>query len=1192
MINSINLKTYDKLQISMEIIAFHVNHFSLRGSEVAIFDYARYNEELLGNKSMIFVQNNFRDKIDYRGIKVHNNKIYDKFNHRFKIIEYSSFDNIQSLCNQHKVTLFYNLKSGEKDNQVVPNIKNANHCVFTYNKQNAHGDIYIPISPSIVESSIKNITPHVPHIINFSVVDGHLRDFLKIPNDAIVFGRHGGEETFNIPFVHKAVQQIAEENENIYFLFLNTQLFCNPRKNIIFIQGLTEHNDKSRFINSCDAMLHARKEGESFGIAIAEFSVSKKPIITWKNDGKSGIKIDVEHTHHIDVLGDKGIYYSDELELKTILCNFSKIELSEAESLDCYSRLYSPQIVMDLFEKYIINHRQSIYNYISNVDYQGSKYTHFDNDDVSKSLYKNGWEPHVYSTIALLLNPGEIFVDVGSNIGYHTVKTASMFPDSNIISIEPQTDLFNMLEYNVHSNNLKNVLCLNIGASSRERIKYIPQLSFDTKNMGDITITDIKNSNSDEVTCIDIDYLLKDHQNVKIIKMDVSGNELDVLKGSIELLINQRPYLIIPLESHTCRNNGYTCRSIKNLLYSLKYTMIEINSDYPCDHLCYPNEKQNEVDKIFGSLIADNTNHNSVNDNISLGITKTIHHNMIHNTINRESVKQPSTQIQQLLKEFEESNEKEIQHNTRIKLLCNWTSSEELCKCWSKMSQRNCTWNNLQITHEDNNIDYHVIINKPQPNSKYIVNKTIVFRMEPDTETSSHWNDWYNSKDDFMYFLDLSKFRNNSEWHLGLWYDEIKMDMNDQIEECELKKTKVLSTVLSSLYQMEGHRKRIDFVKYLQTNNVDIDVYGRDNLFGLQNHKGELPYHNKAAGILPYKYTFIAENCSMNNYFTEKLLDPILGDTVCFYWGCPNVDRFIDNRAYIKLDLNNFEESMKIVKQSIDNDEWSKRIPIIKKEQKKIIEHYSFFPRIEGLIAISNLPCYVVNLDRRQNRWNDFQSAAKNVGFKRYSRFSAVDGNKLKAKDTINMFRNFPRRIKRGEAGCAITHYNIWHNVIQDTMILEDDGIPEENFVDSLAMIYRYIKSINLDFDVLYIGYHLNKDVMREKNITEDDLLNDRNDMIVSMIDVMKYKTNDNVFGYHGGGTFGYIISPQGAKKLVESIDKEGFLWPVDYHMLLKSLSNIKSYCLIDRIVKSDMYEPNSKQEVVDTDIQNSEYLF
>jgi GR25 family glycosyltransferase involved in LPS biosynthesis len=500
------------------------------------------------------------------------------------------------------------------------------------------------------------------------------------------------------------------------------------------------------------------------------------------------------------------------------------------------------------------------------------------------------------------------------------------------------------------------------------------------------------------------------------------------------------------------------------------------------------------------------------------------------------------------------------------------------------MSKENCKWNDIQLTHEDDNIDYYVIINKPLPTDKYIPNKTIVFRMEPDTETSVRWNDWYKSKDEFMHFLDLSKYRNNSEWHLGLNYNQIKT--------INIEKTKTLSTVVSSLYNMEGHKKRIDFVKYLQSNDVDIDVYGRDNVFLLENHKGELPYHNKNNGILPYKYTFIAENCKLDNYFTEKIIDSIIGETLCFYWGCPNIEKFIDSKAFIRLDLDDFQQSLNVVQQAIENDEWSKRINIIKQEKEKIVNHYSFFPRIEGLIAISKLDCKVVNLNRRQDRWLKFQSEAKKVDFKNYKRFIAVDGeNMIITSDTINMFRNFFNKPKKGEVGCALSHYNIWKEIENDTLVLEDDIKFDSNFIDGLALVYRHILDIKLDYDVVFIGYHLNKDVMN--SITIQDIQNNK-EIIVSMAEISKHKTTEHMFGYHGGGTFGYIISQKGAKKLLKSIEKRGFVWPVDYHMLLTTNSTFENdtvnmYCVTNPLVFSDMYEKN---KTVDTDIQNTSYLF
>src|SRR5690606_2780639 len=122
---------------------------------------------------------------------------------------------------------------------------------------------------------------------------------LAIPKDAIVFGRHGGDTTFDIPFAKQVVKKLARERSDVYFVFLGTKSFVfrhlfRPYKNVIFLPTTTEEIYKSKFINTCDAYLHARKQGESFGIATGEFSVKNKPVITW-----SGSK----ERSHIDILG-------------------------------------------------------------------------------------------------------------------------------------------------------------------------------------------------------------------------------------------------------------------------------------------------------------------------------------------------------------------------------------------------------------------------------------------------------------------------------------------------------------------------------------------------------------------------------------------------------------------------------------------------------------------------------------------------------------------------------------------------------------------------------------------------------------------------------------------------------------------------------------------------------------------------
>jgi hypothetical protein len=155
-----------------------------------------------------------------------------------------------------------------------------------------------------------------------------LRRELGIPADATVFGRHGGSDTFNVKFVQEAVldvaaasssssQQAAHSNRGtrpIYFLFLNTDPFSDSGgtnnaevengssnssddsssssssssssasgvtrrsrrrssddsaafPNILHLPATADGAFKERFIGACDAMLHARSRGETFGLA-------------------------------------------------------------------------------------------------------------------------------------------------------------------------------------------------------------------------------------------------------------------------------------------------------------------------------------------------------------------------------------------------------------------------------------------------------------------------------------------------------------------------------------------------------------------------------------------------------------------------------------------------------------------------------------------------------------------------------------------------------------------------------------------------------------------------------------------------------------------------------------------------------------------------------------------------------------
>ena len=317
-------------------VIFFMNNFSERGTGVATFDYARYNEDILGNKSYIVCYSNKGTDFDP--------SVYSKFKDRFGVLEINNIRDITNIINQFDIHFFYALVFGNESSSFEFNNKNIwlqcktiKHCVFETTFE--EGDFYISISHFLNQKYNTNI-PVIPHIVDLPDTDENLRTALNIPHDAIVYGRYGGKEQFNIKDAHDAIRAFLQTETNTYFLFMNTDKFYE-HPNILYLDKTVDPLFKTKFINTCDAMIHARLGGETFGLAIGEFSSRNKPVITC-NCG------DMEH---LRILCEKAITYNSVDDLLYIFKNIREI-LRFENDWNMY-RDYSPKKVMEMFNTQI-----------------------------------------------------------------------------------------------------------------------------------------------------------------------------------------------------------------------------------------------------------------------------------------------------------------------------------------------------------------------------------------------------------------------------------------------------------------------------------------------------------------------------------------------------------------------------------------------------------------------------------------------------------------------------------------------------------------------------------------------------------------------------------------------------------------------------------------------------------------------
>lgn len=310
-------------------IALHDNSLSLRGTTVAIYDWAFWLREYLELEPIIMYDTQH---------PANNNGVVNKFQKQFSVFGYSNISQIDEILEKNKCDFFFMEKGGKPDGIISTICKNLVNAISVCDESHVHGDVFAMGSKWLSKITDYKI-PYVPYIVNLPDHNLDMRDELSIPKDVLVFGRNGGWDTFDLPFVKQSVVESLEKRNDIWFIFQYTEPFYNHER-IIYLNPTADLNEKVRFINTSDVMLHARNIGESFGLSCAEFSIRNKPVITYYNSLER---------NHIDTLGEKGIYYENKEDIDYILLNLDKKEINGLE-WNCYQD-YSPEKVIKKFEE-------------------------------------------------------------------------------------------------------------------------------------------------------------------------------------------------------------------------------------------------------------------------------------------------------------------------------------------------------------------------------------------------------------------------------------------------------------------------------------------------------------------------------------------------------------------------------------------------------------------------------------------------------------------------------------------------------------------------------------------------------------------------------------------------------------------------------------------------------------------------
>lgn len=284
-------------------LLLHVDQLSERGTSTAIYEYAKIIQSL-----------GFQATVAWpASAKQNNPQVIHQFKNEFEVFPYRSFREV--LKSENHFDLGYFLKFGVQDKKLLRQSPNIVHAVFPVYEP--HGQIYLYVSEWLANSMkskfINKSVPrevlnkglinpgkfeYLPHAVHMPHPTHDLRVELKIPTDATVITRYGGYATFDLDWVKEEISRRLRSDKNFWFIGANTKPFDQHHR-LIYLPPIIDKQDKSNFLATGNVFLHARNQGETFGISIVESLQVGTPVLSWSGG--------VDQNHKV-LLGEMSLY--------------------------------------------------------------------------------------------------------------------------------------------------------------------------------------------------------------------------------------------------------------------------------------------------------------------------------------------------------------------------------------------------------------------------------------------------------------------------------------------------------------------------------------------------------------------------------------------------------------------------------------------------------------------------------------------------------------------------------------------------------------------------------------------------------------------------------------------------------------------------------------------------------------------
>lgn len=161
-----------------------------------------------------------------------------------------------------------------------------------------------------------------------------------------------------------------------------------------------------------------------------------------------------------------------------------------------------------------------------------------------------------------------VIVDCGANIGLSSIFFKNKFPDATIVSVEPESTNFQILQKNTER--YSNIHCLNCGIWNRSTLLKVK--NNDRGNWG-FTVEEAEAGDTNTIQAISIAEIMERYQldHIDILKIDIEGSEQKLFESNVEKWLPFVKVIVIEFHDATVKNCAKTFyKALESYTYETK----------------------------------------------------------------------------------------------------------------------------------------------------------------------------------------------------------------------------------------------------------------------------------------------------------------------------------------------------------------------------------------------------------------------------------------------------------------------------------------------------------------------------------------------------------------------------------------------------------------------------------------------